>query len=86
MEDACSDIRDTCVVGNALRRKRPVLGALREALDSLLYQGIRPSVNPLSRDDAVTRLVDLHCSAHRGEAETLLTTLTPGGGIILEDT
>ena len=73
------------MVGNALRRKRPVLGALREALDSFLYQGIRPSLNPLSRDEAVTQLLELHCATHRVEAETLLATLTPGSGVIRDD-
>jgi hypothetical protein len=43
-------------------------------------------VNPLSRDEAVNQLVERHCSTHRAEAETLLATLTPGGGTIREDT
>ncbi len=77
----CSDIRDTCILGNTVRRGRPVLDALREALDDLLYQGVRPSRKPLTRAEAVEKLLAQHCDTHRRDAEQLLAALTPPGGL-----
>ncbi len=69
------------MVGSALRRGRPPLRALHDAFDELLYQGVRPSVKPLTRAEAADRLLAGHCSAHHAVAERLLATLAPGGGL-----
>src|SRR5579883_3000627 len=54
----CSDIRDTCVVGDALRRGLHPIDALSRALDELLYSGVTPWRKPLERGDAVARLAE----------------------------
>jgi hypothetical protein len=82
MDNRCSDIRDTCVLGAALRRGRDPVVALSEALDATLYRGVRPSVKPLTRAEAIASLLALHCPAHLLEAEALIATLSPGTGFI----
>lgn len=77
----CSDIRDTCVVGDALRRGLHPIDALSRALDELLYSGVTPWRKPLERGDAVARLAERHCRKHRAEAELVLASISPGAGL-----
>ncbi len=65
MVERCSDIRDTCLVGEAVRRRADPSVTLAEALEQLLYQGVRPSAAPISRADASSKILDWHCESHR---------------------
>lgn len=76
----CSDIRDTCIVGDAIRRGVNPAIAVAEALEERLYRGFRPSLKPLSRAEASAEILAVHCDAHRARATTLLTAISPGTG------
>jgi hypothetical protein len=74
-EALCSDIRDTCVVGEALRRHASPTEAIRESLDERLFRGHRPSLRPLTRVQAVSEILALHCKKHRPQAEAFLVMI-----------
>jgi hypothetical protein len=80
-EARCSDIRDTCVVGEALRHGRDVATDMAEALERALFRGVRPSVTPLTRAEAAAQVLALHCDAHRPLAVALLASISPPSGL-----
>jgi len=81
VDPECSEKRSGCIVGGALRGGTPVETALAEAFEKILYQGIRPSAPPITRGEAVEKLLAAHCARHRAMAEASLASLSPGLGI-----
>ena len=73
--EPCEDFSVLCLVGRALRAGVDPQLVLAQALDERLYRGVRPSMKPLARTEAIAEVLEENCARHEALAATLLAVI-----------